>query len=260
MMTRNRPAALPLRPPRRRCCAGCSMAPEYERPPPRWRRTSRHCAAPPRAGAPAAAMRAAPSTSAGANSSPDARLQQLIAAALENNRDLRIAALRIEEARARSTTSSGRPAAEPERRRCRQRAAARRASPRPPARRRVGERYRRRPVMSSFELDFFGRVRSLSDAALASYLATEEARQAAQISLVAEVAKAYFTERALRRAAGAGAAHLRGAPPHLRTDAAAPRCRRLVALDLRSNETLMETARAVGPAAAAAAGAGRAMR
>ena len=47
--------------------------------------------------------------------------------------------------------------------------------------------------MTGYELDFFGRVRSLSDAALQQYLATEEARKAAQISLVAAVANAYLT-------------------------------------------------------------------
>jgi multidrug efflux system outer membrane protein len=47
----------------------------------------------------------------------------------------------------------------------------------------------------AYELDFFGRVRSLKDAALSTYLATEEARQAAQISLVAQVAQAYLAER-----------------------------------------------------------------
>src|SRR5690606_24676269 len=50
--------------------------------------------------------------------------------------------------------------------------------------------------MAAFELDLFGRVRSLSEAALAQYLATEEAARSAQISLVAEVARAYLAERA----------------------------------------------------------------
>ncbi len=47
-------------------------------------------------------------------------------------------------------------------------------------------------VVSAFELDLFGRVRSLSDAALAQYLATAEARTATRISLVASVANAYL--------------------------------------------------------------------
>ena len=47
--------------------------------------------------------------------------------------------------------------------------------------------------ISSWELDFFGRIRSLKDWALEQYLATEQARRSAQISLVAEVANAYLT-------------------------------------------------------------------
>ena len=48
--------------------------------------------------------------------------------------------------------------------------------------------------MLSFELDFWGRVKSLNEAALASYLASEEARRALRLSLVSEVANAYFTQ------------------------------------------------------------------
>ena len=47
--------------------------------------------------------------------------------------------------------------------------------------------------ITSWELDFFGRIRSLKDWALEQYLATEQARRSAQISLVAEVASAYLT-------------------------------------------------------------------
>jgi multidrug efflux system outer membrane protein len=47
--------------------------------------------------------------------------------------------------------------------------------------------------ISSWELDLFGRIRSLKDAALQEYLATEQARLGTQISLVAEVANTYLT-------------------------------------------------------------------
>jgi len=47
--------------------------------------------------------------------------------------------------------------------------------------------------LSNFELDLFGRVRNLSEAALAQYLATEEARKTTQISLIASVANTYLT-------------------------------------------------------------------
>src|SRR5690606_27891223 len=44
--------------------------------------------------------------------------------------------------------------------------------------------------VSAFELDLFGRVRNLSESALAQYLATEEARKTTQISLISSVASA----------------------------------------------------------------------
>ncbi len=47
--------------------------------------------------------------------------------------------------------------------------------------------------ISDWEIDFFGRIQSLKDAALAQYLATEEARKSAQISLVASVASTWLT-------------------------------------------------------------------
>ncbi|OZA13263.1 MAG: multidrug transporter, partial [Hydrogenophilales bacterium 17-62-8] len=46
---------------------------------------------------------------------------------------------------------------------------------------------------SAYELDFFGRIRSLNAASLETYLGTEEARRSAQISLVAEVANVWLT-------------------------------------------------------------------
>jgi len=50
--------------------------------------------------------------------------------------------------------------------------------------------------VSAYELDFFGRVRSLSEQAMQTYLSTEEARRSAQLSLVANVANGYLTWRA----------------------------------------------------------------
>jgi NodT family efflux transporter outer membrane factor (OMF) lipoprotein len=50
-------------------------------------------------------------------------------------------------------------------------------------------------AVSAFELDLFGRVRSLSEAALARYLASDEGRRAAQVALIAAVAS---TELAIR--------------------------------------------------------------
>ncbi len=47
--------------------------------------------------------------------------------------------------------------------------------------------------MTAFELDLFGRLRSLNQQTLETYLATEAARDATRIALIAEVAKAYMT-------------------------------------------------------------------
>ncbi|EPN61236.1 outer membrane efflux protein, partial [Pseudomonas syringae pv. actinidiae ICMP 19096] len=50
--------------------------------------------------------------------------------------------------------------------------------------------------VSAYELDLFGRVRSLSEQALETYFSSEEARRSTQISLVANVANAYMTWQA----------------------------------------------------------------
>ncbi|NGZ84316.1 efflux transporter outer membrane subunit [Duganella aceris] len=171
------------------------------------------------------------------------RLQQLIGAALENNRDLRTAALRIEEARAQYDiqsadrlpnlngsfagskgktpaflTSSGNSA--------------------------ISKRYDVGLSVSSFELDFFGRVKSLNDAALAAYLATDEARQAAQIALVAQVAQAYYTERAYAEQYALAQQTYEARARTYKLTQQRAEVGASSRLDLRSNETLMETARA----------------
>ena len=63
----------------------------------------------------------------------------------------------------------------------------------------TGTSYRVQANIASYELDLFGRVRSLNEQALQEYFATDEARRAAQIALIAEVANAYLTLRADQR-------------------------------------------------------------
>ncbi len=123
------------------------------------------------------------------------RLRALIAAAIENNRDLRVAALRIEEARALYGIqfADRLPNFEAQGAGTRQRTVGTTGGMVTQGNYTVGL------GLAAFELDFFGRVKSLSDAALAEYLATEEAQRAAYISLVSEVAKTYLTERAQAR-------------------------------------------------------------
>lgn len=125
-------------------------------------------------------------------------LRKLIATALANNRDLRIAALNIEKARAQYgvTRADLFPTINAQGSGTRQRTPASVSS--------FGaattySQYGVTAGVTSFELDFFGRVRSLKNEALENYLATEEARAASQISLIAEVANAYLTLQADRR-------------------------------------------------------------
>jgi multidrug efflux system outer membrane protein len=161
----------------------CSFVPRYERPP------APVAAAFPVAGSPAAGAAAeAPAALRGWRSVlGDPWVVALVERALQHNRDLRIAALTVEVARAtyqiesaaRWPTVAGVGSAELS-------ATADGGA----VRARVGL------GTSAFELDLFGRVRALREAALADYLATAAARQAVHIALVAEVATQALRERA----------------------------------------------------------------
>ncbi|WP_338615378.1 efflux transporter outer membrane subunit [Pigmentiphaga sp. CHJ604] len=174
--------------------AGCSMAPKHERP-----------AAPIGAAYPsdAAYVQAASGKPDEAVTADigwrdffrDPLLQQLIDISLSNNRDLRKAALNVEAARALyriqraemlpnlGVSASG-------------------AAERVPSDlsatggAHIARRYEVAGVAAAWELDLWGRIRSLGDRALASYLALDENRIATQMSLVSEVANAYLTLRA----------------------------------------------------------------
>jgi outer membrane protein, multidrug efflux system len=161
--------------------AGCaSMAPPYERP-----------AAPVAATFPEAAAAGTPAIVPAAEIEwqrffVDPRLKRLIELALQNNRDLRIAVLNIERVRAQyqiqrseqlptvvlGATALGEPDSNGSG---------------------TTSYYTAGLNITGYELDLFGRVRSLTDAALQQYFASEEARKAAQISLVATVANTYLT-------------------------------------------------------------------
>lgn len=128
----------------------------------------------------------------------DPRLQGLVALALENNRDLRLAALNVEAARAqyRIQRADGLPTLAISADGSRQRLPAGVAQDGVAAPGGgVIEQYSAGLGMAAFELDIFGRVRSQRDAALAEFLSTREARRGVQISLVAAVATAYLAER-----------------------------------------------------------------
>jgi multidrug efflux system outer membrane protein len=120
------------------------------------------------------------------------RLQQTIELALANNRDLKIATLNVEKYRA--FYQIARAALLPQ-----LNASAAGSVQRVPetlsgtGSSEIYRQYSAGLGVSAYELDLFGRVRSLKDQALEEYFATEEAQRAAQISLIAAVAQSYLT-------------------------------------------------------------------
>ncbi len=167
--------------------AGCSFTPEYQRP-----------AAPVPAEWPTDAKVGAGDTAKIVKMPtdwraffPDPRLQGLIAAALEHNRDLRIAVGRVDEARALAGIARAErfPTVD---------LAAQRAASLTPAdlsgtgRQLNSQRYDVNLALAAFELDFWGRVKSLDDAGRANFLASDYARQAFRLSLIADVANAWL--------------------------------------------------------------------
>jgi multidrug efflux system outer membrane protein len=123
----------------------------------------------------------------------DRRLQRLIEAALVNNRDLRSAVLRIEEARAqyRIRRADRLPTIDAAAGADRSRGQDLQGGTTTQNRFDVGA------SVASFELDFWGRVRSLTESARANYFSTIHAQRSFQIGLIADVAEAYLTEREL---------------------------------------------------------------
>ena len=160
--------------------AGCSFIPTFSRP-----------AAPVAESFPTAA--AAPAADASARTAADiewqtffkdARLKRLIELALQNNRDLRVAVLNIEQTRAKLQVARADQLPTVN--------AGINGSRGPAANGAVTSSYTAGLSVTAYELDFFGRVRALSQAAQAQLLGTEEARKTVQISLIASVANTYL--------------------------------------------------------------------
>lgn len=124
----------------------------------------------------------------------DQGLQGLIQTALEYNRDLRVAVLNIDAARAayRVTEADLLPRVDAGLSETAQRTPQALSQSIPKAAR-VGHQYNANLAVTAFEIDLFGRLRSLNQQALETYLATEAARDATRIALIAEVANAYVT-------------------------------------------------------------------
>ncbi|OYT92668.1 MAG: multidrug transporter [Burkholderiales bacterium PBB3] len=157
----------------------CSFVPTYERP------------AAPIADAYTTGSPAVAGTASAAADVPwqtffkDARLKRLIELSLQNNRDLRVAVLNIEQTRAQfqvrradlfPSVSAGVT-----------------GSRGPVASGAISSTYTAGLTITAYELDVFGRVRALSQAAQAQLLGTEEARKTVQMALVASVANTYLS-------------------------------------------------------------------
>jgi len=169
---------------------GCTLAPEYKRPaspiPEVWPSGEAYNETRDMAGAPTA------SELRWQDFFTDTKLQQVIEMALNNNRDLRLAALNVEMSRAVYGIKRAEllPVVDAEAGGSKQRIPANVMGFPEPL---TIERYDVGLGISSWEIDFFGRIRSLKEAALQEYLATEQARRSVQISLVAGVANTYLT-------------------------------------------------------------------
>lgn len=167
---------------------GCSLMPDYQRP------------ASPVAEAWPQSMAYGEASEATAGAVPlawedffrDPALQQLIGLALDNNRDLRQAALNVEGYRAlyRIQRSELLPSVGVDGSGNRQRLP---DDLSPTGEAGINSQYGVTVGTSSWELDLFGRVRSLEGAALERYLATEQAQRAIQIALVGDIATAWLT-------------------------------------------------------------------
>ncbi|MEP5231344.1 MAG: efflux transporter outer membrane subunit [Alloalcanivorax sp.] len=162
---------------------GCTLAPSYEQP-----------ASPVPAQLGEATMDGASELTLPGWSSlyQSAELQQLIQSALDNNRDLRLAVLDVAALRAQyqiqradlypnlSVDGSG----------SRQRLPGDLSGT---GRSTLSDQYGVQVGVTAWELDLFGRVRSLKDASLENYLASEEAQRSTRLALVAQVAQSYLT-------------------------------------------------------------------
>jgi multidrug efflux system outer membrane protein len=170
--------------------AGCTMAPQYTRPdapvPAKWPTGEAYDQTTSATSAPAAAELP------WREFFTDERLQKVMEIALTNSRDLRVAALNVERARALYgiQRASLLPSVDAVGTMSKQLIPADLSTT---GYAMTAVQYSVNLGITSWEIDFFGRIRSLKDQALEEYLATDDARRSAQISLVSAVAQAYLT-------------------------------------------------------------------
>lgn len=225
--------------------AGCTLQPRYERPAapvaPAFPAGGAYGQQPAASGAESATA-ATPAADIGwRDFFADPRLQRLLELALKNNRDLRVSVLNIEAARAQyqitraalfpsvNAVASGTRARTPANLTASGRTIAAEYS--------VG-------LNASWEIDFFGRIRSLSDQALAQYLSLAESRKAAELALLSSVANQYLAMLAFDDALAVTRATLVTAEESLRITSLKFDVGTGSELDLRQSEGVVEQARA----------------
>ncbi len=188
--------------------AGCNLAPDYKRP---ESPVSTHWPNMPRvtydqqASMSTLAQQPASAVSSESRSGAeigwrdvfmDPRLQALIQIGLDNNRDLRIAVARVEQARAQYGVQRGElfPQIGAGIQGTRQRTPSDLAMFGPDGGV-LSSQTQASIALTSFEIDLFGRLRNLTEAAWQNYLATEESLRTVHLSVVSEIANAYFRLR-----------------------------------------------------------------
>jgi multidrug efflux system outer membrane protein len=176
---------------------------------------------------------------------PDPVLQGLIATALDNNRDLRNALLRVEEARALYGIQRADqfPTIGAQADGSRSRVPGDLNLTGQPQ---VASQYQVGLGMASWELDFWGRVRNLKDAALQNYLASDAAARAATLSLVVEVADSYLSLRELDERLALTRETIASREESLRIFRRRYEVGAISKLDLTQVETLWQQAKALG--------------
>ena len=166
--------------------SGCSMWPAYQRPkselPAAW------------SGAPAQSL---PVGERWWTLYGDSALDALVSEAFEHNRDLALAAARVDEARALSRVADSQrfPSLDATAQRDRTRSSE--VAPIPIPASALERNSYRAQLNVSYELDLWGRLRGAGNAARAELLATEAARETVRLALGADVVRAYFTLLAL---------------------------------------------------------------
>jgi len=182
----------------------------------------------------------------------DPRLREVISSALENNRDLRIAMLNIEKSRAQyriqradlfpAITAGGSQSASRTPASLATSSSSSSSSSSTGAV--VSRQYSADVGFSSYELDLFGRIRSLTDEALQTFLATTETRRSTRLSLVAEVAGDWLTLAADRQRLALARQTLESQRESLRLTELQHAQGAASGLDLAQIQTSVESARA----------------